>query len=178
MVASGSVAKVKLLAGAEVDLLSPEEHKAAFQELEDYFREADGTTIIRAAASFLTNSSGNTTGAYGGGNEVYRVPDGFHAYLTRLSGDYEGSTFKTPQSCDFRYCADYLNPSALRDGYSQLPWVFTYSRSHAPLFLQGQIVVVGIQGGPASTAIYCTAQVILVPTSKVLGADVLERYRR
>jgi hypothetical protein len=52
--------------------------------------------------------------------------------------------------------------------------VYTASRSHAPLFRAGQRIVIGIQGGPASTLIYPTVQVLLVPNKHRLRHDTLE----
>lgn len=160
------MAKVKLSAGAEVDLLSPKEHEAHLAELEKFLSDRDGTTDVQAAAPFETDSSGNTAVLPNGGGVVYRVPAGYRAFLTRLTVDFEGSTAKTPTSCDVRACADAVTPAALRVLNDAVPWVYEASRSHAPIFRQGQQVIVALQAGPTSTSIYCTVQVLLVPTDR------------
>jgi hypothetical protein len=168
------MAKVKLSAGAEVDLLSPKEHEAHLAKLEQFLSERDGTTLVHAGSTFSTDASGNTAALAEGGGAVYRVPDGFHAYLLRLSIDFEGSNPSSPTTCGVKVCADYVTPSALRAANNTVPSVFSASRSHAPMFRQGQRVIVALQGGPATTMIYCTVQVLLVSTTGRLRTDVLE----
>jgi hypothetical protein len=172
------MAHVRLKAGTEFDILSSEEHLAHVQRLRDeisrFFLERDGTIDTHAAPSFLTDAGGNTVSLPGGGGKVYTVRAGFHGYLVRLSIDYEGSNPSAPQNAGVKVCADQVSPGSLRAVTNVIPNVFSESRTHAPVFRPGQSVVVGLQGGPASTAIYCVTQMLLVPTSALLGTDVLK----
>lgn len=169
--------KAKFQAGAEIDFVSPEEQAAQLVKLQHFFRDMmrgqEGETISRSAAPFLTDGSGNTSGLPDGGGGVYRVPVGYDAFLTRLSVDYEGSSAKSPTSCDVRIVADQNTPAALRAVNNTIPTVYEASKSHAPLFRGGQIVVVSITGGPATTEIYCTVQVILTQR-RAIHADALQ----
>jgi len=173
------MAHVKLGAGAEFDILSSPEHKAHMeslrQELCNYLEEKDGTTEVRAASPFLTDASGNTSSLPEGGGVAYHTPTGFHAYLLRLSLDYETSNPDAPVSCGIKICADAVTPAALRALTNALPNVYSASRSHAPMFRSGQRIIVGVQGGPATTSIYPTAQVLLVRNRPNVHHDTLER---
>jgi hypothetical protein len=170
------MAKVLLKAGAEVDFLSEEEYIKQCKENRDFFEKmqkgAIGETITRSAGGYTTDASGGTSAGPYGGFGVYRVPVGFDAFLTRLSVDYEGSSAKSPTSCDVRIVADQNTPAALRAVNNTLPTVYEASKSHAPLFRGGQLVVVSITGGPATTTIYVSLQVILTPR-KHISADIL-----
>jgi len=172
------MAHVRLGAGAEFDILSSAEHKAHMDrlraELLGYLDERDGTTEIRASGSFLTDSSGNTSSMTDGGASIYRVPTDSNAFLLRLSLDYETSNPDAPFACGVRVCADAVTPAALRALTSALPNVYSASRSHAPLFRAGSRIIVGIQGGPATTSIYATVQVLLVPNKHRVRHDTLE----
>jgi hypothetical protein len=172
------MALAKLSAGASLDILSGEEHKrhlSAFQrDIERTLSERDGTTEVRSGAPFLTDGSGNTSSLPDGGGQVYRVPTGFDAFLLRLSLDYETSNPGSPVTCGVRICADAVTPAALRGLTNALPNVYSASRSHAPLFRGGQRIIVGIQGGPATTLIYPTVQVLLVPNRHHVRHDTLE----
>jgi hypothetical protein len=171
------VAKSVLRAGAEIDFLSGDDLERQMAGMRDFFealvRGEEGETISRAAGSFQTDASGGTSSLGYGGADVYRVPTGFNAYLTRLSVDYEGSNAASPQSCDVRICADQVTPSALRAINNSVPTVFSAGRSHAPLFRAGQRVILAMSGGPHSTYISVTVQVIL---TKIPGthADATE----
>lgn len=173
------MALVHLKAGAELDLLSGEEHRkhlTALQgEIMRALAERDGTTEVRSGAPFLTDASGNTSSLPDGGGGVYRVPTGFDASLLRLSLDYETSNPNAPVSCGVKVCADAVTPAALRALTNELPNVYSASRSHAPVFRGGQRIVVGIQGGPATTNIYPTVQVLLVPNRHHPRHDTLQR---
>jgi len=170
------MAKFTLKAGGEVDFLTDEELGARLDGLRDYFAELvagqEGETITRSADPFKTDGSGNTAYLADGGGRVYRVPVGFDAFMVRLSVDFEGSNAASPVSCDLRVVADQNTPAGLRSIANLVPNVFGESRSHAPLFRGGQAVVVCITGGPTSTSIYCTAQVLLT-RRKALSSDTL-----
>lgn len=171
------MAKFFLKAGAEVDFLSGEEFDERIGAMQDFFldlvRGQEGETISRSAGAFLTDATGGTSALGYGGADVYRVPTGFNAFLLRLSLDYSGSNASIPVSCDVRICADQNTPGALRALNNQLPSVFHASRSYAPLFRSGQRVVVSITGGPVSTHISPTVQVLLVKTPATGGRDTL-----
>ena len=173
------MAHVRLGAGAEFDILSSAEHRDHMRdlakELEEFLAERDGTTEVRAGNSFLTDASGNTSALPDGGGTAYRVPTDSDAYLLRLSLDYETSNPAAPVTCGVRICADAVTPAALRALTTDLPNVYSASRSHAPLFRAGQRILVGIQGGPATTAIYPTVQVLLVPNRHHPRHDTLQR---
>ena len=168
--------KVQLKAGAELDMLSAGEFSQGTKELANRFREimreTEGETISRSAGPFSTDATGGTSTLANGGGHVYRVPTGYDAYLTRLSVDFEGSSAASPTSCDLRIVADQDTPAALRAIFNSVPAVYEASKSHAPLFRGGQEVVVCLIGGPASTSIYCTAQVLLTPR-KAIHPDIL-----
>jgi len=173
------MAHVKLGAGAEFDILSAPEHKADMErlanDLRGFFDERDGTTEVRSASPFVTDASGNTSSLPDGGGVAYHTPTGFHAYLLRLSLDYETSNPDAPVSCGIKICADAVTPAALRALTNALPNVYSASRSHAPMFRSGQRIIVGVQGGPATTSIYPTAQVLLVRNRPTVHHDTLER---
>lgn len=175
-VASGPMAKVSLKAGATLDMLTPEEHAEHLVRLQHYFRDlmrdTEGETISRSADPFTTDATGGTLGLPRGGGGAYKVPIGYDAYLTRCVVDFEGSNAASPVSCDVRILADQNTPAATRAINNTLPSVYEASKSHAPMFRGGQEVVVSIQGGPATTKMYCTVQVILTPR-KAISADIL-----
>lgn len=171
------MAKSELKVGAEIEFITPGEQEKQLQRFfklfEDLMRGQEGETISRSSGSFLTDASGGTSSLAQGGHSVYRVPVGYDAYLTRLSVDFEGSNASSPTTCDLRIVADQNTPAGLRSLADQVPNVFNNSKSHAPLFRGGQEIVVCLTGGPATTAIYCTAQVILTPR-KHIAADILD----
>ncbi len=168
------MAKSLFKVGAEIDFLTSDELSDRLDRAEQYFRDIlqaqEGETIVRSAGSFKTDATGGTSTLGYGGADVYRVPEGFDAFLLRLSVDYEGSNAASPVSCDIRICADQNTPAALRAIYNVVPAVFDASRSHAPLFRGGQRVVVSITGGPATTTFYPTVQVLLT-RRKALSSD-------
>jgi hypothetical protein len=171
------MAKVLLKAGAEVDFLSADEYAKQSKETREFFekmqRGAIGETITRSAGGFTLDAAGTSkSGPYNGAFGVYRVPTGFDAFLTRASFDYEGSSAASPVTCDVRICADQNTPASLRAVNNTLPTVYEASKSHAPLFRGGQLVVIAFTGGPATTEIYVTVQVILTPR-KHISADLL-----
>lgn len=163
--------------GAEFDFLTSAELKDELAKVHDKFaqelREQSGETIVKAASSFTTDSTGGTSAFASGGQQIYRVPVGYNAYLTRLSVDYEGSNASSTVSCDLRVVADFNSPAALRAIYNAVPAVYEASKSHAALFRGGQEIVVSLTGGPHSTAMYVTVQVLLVKRTH-LSADVLD----
>jgi hypothetical protein len=129
----------------------------------EIMRGAEGETIRRSSAPFLTDASGNTAYLPRGGGGVYKVPVGFDAFLTRISIDYQGSNATTPAPCDLRIVADQNSPASLVAIFTQVPAVYSVGKSDAPLFRGGQEVVVCLTGGPVTTQIYCTVQVVLTP---------------
>jgi hypothetical protein len=166
-----------LKAGANIELLTRDELASELTKVSNAFealtREQEGETISRAAGSFKTDPSGNTAYMGPGGGVAYTVPAGFDAYLLRLTVDYEGSTAVTPQTCDVRIVADQNTPAGLRAIYNQVPAIFHASRSHAPLFRGGQRIVVCLIGGPVSTNIYPTVQVLLT-RRKAVKTDTVD----
>lgn len=166
-----------LKAGANIELLTKDELAAELSKVSNAFealtREQEGETISRAVGSFMTDSTGGTSTLAGGGGEAYRVPLGFDAYLLRLTVDFEGSNLASPTSCDIRIVADQNTPAGFRAGYNVVPAVFHSGRAHAPLFRGGQYVRVCITGGPASTAMYPTVQVLLTKR-KALRTDTVD----
>jgi hypothetical protein len=163
------VAKVQLKAGAQVDFLTSDEAKAAMdtmrQDLLDYFEDKGGDTQVIAPSSFTLDGSGDTAGAdfQDGGYPVYEVSQGFRCYLLRLQIDYEGSNAADLVTCDVRIVADANTPSSLRALNNTLPTAYDSSRSHAALFQGGQKILVSVTGGPESTELYVSGQVLLVP---------------
>jgi hypothetical protein len=170
--------KVQFKAGAEFDILSGDELKRENEKMRSFFEELtrgqEAETITRAAGPFTTDATGGTSTLARGGSSVYRVPVGYDAFLTRISIDFEGSNASAPTSCDVRICADQVTPAALRLINNQVPSIWDGSKSHAPLFRGGQEVVVALIGGPASTSIYCTVQVVLTKRVRRVTADDLD----
>jgi hypothetical protein len=171
------MAEVELRAGAHLEFLTKDELADEVSHLKSFFtqltREQEGETILRAVAPFSTDASGSTAALAAGGGVAYLVPVGFDAFLLRLTIDYEGSNASTPQSCDVRVVADQNTPAGLRALNNSVPTVFSAGRGHAPIFRGGQRVVVCLTGGPVSTNIYCTVQVLLT-RRRTIDTDTLE----
>ena len=171
------MAEAEFRVGAKINFLSPEEHAAHlsrfYKQFEALMRGQEGETIVRSVTPFKTDATGGTSTLPYGGGEAYRVPNGYDAFLTRLSVDYEGSNAASLVSCDLRVVADQNTPASLRSIANVVPNVFENGRSHAPMFRGGQVIVICMAGGPASTSIYCTAQVLLTPRRHI-SADVLD----
>ena len=165
------MAKYALRAGAEIDLLTADELDTKLAkrmgEFATNLRDQEGATVIRTAAPFTLNGSGNTVGSNFPDNcaDIYRVPVGYDAFLTRLSVDYEGSSAASTVSCDVRVVADANTPAALRTLYDAIPSVYEASKSHAAVFRGGQRVGVSITGATANLQVYVTVQVLLVKRS-------------
>lgn len=170
------MAKCTLKAGAQLDILSADEMAAQVDRIVQVYRDMelarDGETVRHTGSSFKTDGTGGTSSGPYGGYGVYRVPAGYNALLTRLSVDYEGSDAASLVTCDVRICANQNTPSALRSIANALPNVFDASKSHAPLFVAGELVVVSITGGPASTTMYVSLQVNLTKRLAI-GSDTL-----
>ncbi len=158
------MAKFILKAGAEADLLSEDELDDRMTRSENFFaklmREEEGEIIVRSQ-TFTTDGSGNTTAFDGGAAQIYRVPVGFDAILTRLSVDYPGSNAATPTTCDVRIVADVNSPSSLVGLNNSVPTVFTAGRNKGPIFRGGQRVSIAMTGGPHTTVISVRLQVVL-----------------
>jgi hypothetical protein len=171
------MAEVELRAGAHIDFLTKEEMADETSRLIDFFTEftrgQEGETVMRSAGPFLTDSTGGTSTLGPGGGVVYVVPTGFDAYLLRCSVDFGASNANSPTACDIRIVADQNTPAGLRALNNSVPTVYRCGRSDAILFRSGQRIVVCLTGGPASTSIYCTVQVLLT-RRKALRIDTLE----
>jgi hypothetical protein len=167
--------KSVLRAGATIDLLTPEEHKRDLErvvaDFEQHMRDFEGETIIHSSAFTVDASGGTSTGPYNGYG-VYRVPVGFDAFLTRIAFDFAGSSAKSTVSVDVRVCADQNTPSTLRAIYNVVPAVFEASKSHAPYFGGGSVIVVSMQGMTANTEMYVNTQLILTRRAS-LHRDIL-----
>lgn len=153
--------KFALKAGGEVDLLTDDELGRRLDgfhaKLTRYLDEREGSTLRQVALPILLDGSGDGSGT------VFTVPVGFTAWMHRLTVDYPGSNAAAPKSCDVRIFGSGAAPSSLRDLYGSLPAVFTASNERvAPMFRGGDLIVVQVTGGPASTSIYCSVQVHLV----------------
>jgi hypothetical protein len=165
------MADVVLKANAEVDLLSGKELQGQVDRMCGYFEQIlageDEDTVVDQAVPFKTTSAGK------GSVTAYRVPAGYDAFLTRLVVDWPTASAKTGgTACTVRICADTVTASSTRSINNTIPSVFDASRSHAPLFRGGQSIVVGVTGGPHTTTIFCSVQVILVKR-RPLKADVV-----
>ena len=127
------VAKVRLQAGAEIDVLSNEEWSKKTDKMVETFAELlageDSETITKSGATVLLDSSGTTKTLPNGGQAVYDVPVGYDGFLTRMSVDYEGSNASSLITCDLRIVADSNTPSALRFLTNQIPNIFSAGRS-------------------------------------------------
>jgi hypothetical protein len=103
-----------------------------------------------------------------------RIPTGYDGLLVRCVIDYPGSNATALKSCDVRILADSNSPGGLRSITNQLPNVFTDGDSQASVFRAGQDIKIAIVGGPATTQIYVTLQVILLKHQKPARDDTLE----
>jgi hypothetical protein len=156
------MARVKLEAGAEFDILSGEEYKKQserlLQSVQGLLSARDGSWEVREGQTGTTSGSGNAV------INVHRVPQGSELRLHRLSVDYEGSNASTPVTCDLRLCRDLVTPSGLIDLYNIVPAVVDYGFHQGPIFREGQIIVISVTGGPASTQLSVGIQFHLRPT--------------
>lgn len=186
MVASALVARFELKAGAQVDLLTDEELGRQLDRwqrgLEQYLHERQGTIRVFTGAQVPTDSNGNAiTGPDGGGYGVYRVPEGFVAYLVRLvatSPTIEAQVTNPSINGVLYFYADQATPSSFRgwDPSGSFPVQYESSRSHAPMFRGGQKLVVTIRGLSISSSaieenVAVSVQVILVRHSSIKEGD-------
>ena len=152
--------QVELRAGAHLTLLSQEDMAKEVSRLGDLWREVEreraGETLRVPAASFTTTATGKGTAV------VYRVPQGFDAWIVRATFDYPTSNAKTGHACDIRLCYGSDTPSNLLAVNATIPSVYEASRNHAPFVRGGSQIVAAIKTGPVSTSIWVSVQVILV----------------
>lgn len=155
------MAGFELKAGAHLTILSSEEMHKEVDRLGDLFseilRQEEGETVVRSAPPFKTTSSGKGTG------DVFRVPVGYDAFMTRLVVTWPTAVAKTGgTACTLLVCADSVSAASTRAVNNTVPSVFDASRSHAPLFRGGQRIVVSLVTGPHTKTVFCSVQVVLV----------------
>jgi hypothetical protein len=168
------MAKVRFQAGAEMDYLSTEEHAKHLNKMAEAvlgnLRDRDGEYEQISPAQITLDGSGNGSGA------VALIRPGFRAWLTRLVLDYPSSSFKTASvvAANVRVTADTTDtPAQLRIGIPQLPYVWEASKSHAPFWQAGQRISVFVYGGPTTTTLTVTGQIILIPVDRRVPRDIL-----
>lgn len=166
------MADFELRAGAHLTLLTSKEFASEMDRVTlavaDVLRQEAGETVIDQGLPFKTNSAGNGSGA------VFRVPAGYDCYATRVVVDWPTASAKTGgTACTVRICADTVTAATTRAINNTIPSVYEASRSHAPLFRGGQLIVVGVSGGPHTQTLFCSVQVILAKR-RPLVTDTLE----
>jgi len=156
--------KVKLVAGSEVDLVSPEELREVLREFVATF-ERQHSERVRATLQNLSDAGGNIA------IDAYEVPIGMEFRLSRVLLTADGLTFGAPGvagvSIEIRRNG---KDGPLVDGAKPavgLPWSWVAGGSPSPHFRNGETVTVRVVGGPANTNISVFVEGDLYPRRKL-----------
>jgi hypothetical protein len=101
--------------------------------------------------------------------ELYVVDPGMVFRMTRLFVTCNAATFGVPLSGLTAGIDVYRGSGAVNDPIdgvgpiSTIPQVATWNRVNGPIFRDGEIVRVGVVGGPAAGQLFCRAAGILEP---------------
>lgn len=162
--------KVKLVAGSEVDLVSPEELRTVLDEVVEKFRRSD-SEHVRAELQAYTDGTGAVAIA------AYQVPIGMKFRAARIVVSADGFSF----AAKFTNAAGAvevrrgdvngqlvdgvnLNPSAAAGDQSVgIPWVEAYSSDNRPEFKNGEVIVVKTIAGPPNTNVQVLVEGDLYP---------------
>lgn len=142
------MSRQRVAAGAELDFLTPSEAV----ELMRNFEQRVTYRTARANASGKTDASGAIT------LDVYTVPPGFELELGRVNVDADSATPAVPFSGAGAFVALLrgafrVDWSSLVAGAGSLPFKTSYSGVNAPLYRNGEKVLVQLVAGPASTGV-------------------------
>ena len=145
--------KFKLHAGAEIDVLSPDEAREIVVEALGRARE-ELNEIARPAESGVTDATGAVT------IEVYTVPMGYEFALNRLVIDADGFTPGAPFKSgvgfiDVRRAGKRVDFVNLQNG---IPALAVDGPDTAIRFRNGEQLEVVLVGGPANTTVQVGAQ--------------------
>jgi hypothetical protein len=156
------------IAGKTIDTLTAEELRAELRSAMEFF--ASG--YLRPPA-YARPEGGVQLSAAGAGiiAELYTVDVGMIFRLTRLFVTCNAATFGAPLAnaggIDVYRSSGGINESIDGTPFASLPQVATWSKSYAPTFRDGEIVRVGIVGGPANGQLYVRAAGFLEPLTDV-----------
>lgn len=142
------MARQKIVPGAEIETLSADELRGVISEAFSGVGGAPETVMARA--NKLTDASGNLS------LELYIVPAGQEFVLTRLVVEADGKTPASPFTGAGSYLQTLRNDevvdfTSLAAGTLGLPAISTDGEDSAPVFRQGDRVIVRIVSGPATT---------------------------
>jgi hypothetical protein len=146
--------KVKLQAGAELDVISPQEAREIVVELLEQERARGHETFVRADESAVTDAAGNAV------ITVYTCPVGKVFRITRLVVDADGFTPGAPFKAATGFIAvlrsgevvDFVNLS------NGIPALSTDNADTGARWRNGEQVQVQISGGPANTTVRAKVQ--------------------
>jgi hypothetical protein len=160
-----------VIAGKEIDILTKEELAEALRSSLEFF--ASG--YLRAP-SYATPEAGVTLSAAGAGiADLYPVPVGMLFRLTRLYVTCNTATFGAPLALSggisvYR-ASGPINAELDGTPFASIPQIASWSQSYAPTFRDGDLVRVGIAGGPANGQLFMRAGGFLEPLSDVGDTD-------
>jgi hypothetical protein len=141
--------KVKLQAGAELDVLSPSEAREIVVELLERERREPTYEQARPGESAVTDANGNAL------INVYVVPVGRKFIVTRLIVNADGFTPGVP----FKNAAGWIDVLRSNERVdfvnlaNGIPAQSIDSKDTGNVFWNGEIVQVQITGGPANTSV-------------------------
>lgn len=142
--------KVKLVAGSEVDLVSPEELRLVLNEYVEQFRRQHSERV-RATLQNISDGTGQVS------IDAFEVPVGMEFRLSRVLVTADGFTFAAPSpagvSIEIRRNG---SQGPLVDGAKPavgLPWPWVAGGSPSPHYRNGETVTVHVVGGPANVNI-------------------------
>jgi hypothetical protein len=150
--------KVQLKAGAELDVVSPEEAREIVKAAIEQAREAGGVEEpIRAEEGGVTDAAGGVT------LPVYVVPIGREFVLTRILVDADGFTPGAPFVAaagfvDVLRSGERVDFKSLAAAAGGLPTLSTDSKATGTRWRNGEAVEVRIVGGPANTTVRARVQ--------------------
>lgn len=150
--------KQRLVANAELDLLTADELRTLLQEYASGWLRPPQT--IRPSGTIALDASGDSSPAVGGdanvGDAVYMVPAGLRFRLHRIGIFPDGVVFGTPFTAANGYVEIQRGDRAI-DGFgfqvgsAGLPRVLTWGKDDAPEYAGNEKIGVLINAGPANT---------------------------
>lgn len=175
--------RVKLVAGAEIDVLSPEEHKAQTDRTLALLKKLDkgDPTPLDRGGQLVVDAAGNLGGGLGGpGQELYKPPVGMYASIHRWALATTSHTPIAPlnQGWIMFYrgspSSDALIAFAPAGGSTAVaPYVISEGDG-AKILRNGQPIIALGAGLPANQQIGWTLQIRIWPESRPLAAPVVE----
>lgn len=155
--------KFKLVAGSEVDLVSPEELRTVLDEFVEQFQRSHSERV-RAAFQAQTDGGGNLA------LDAYEVPIGMEFRLSRVVVQADGFTFAAPgvAGVALEIRRNGVN-GQLVDGQKPavgLPWSWSSGGSPSPHYRNGETVTVHVLGGPVNVNVSVYVEGDLYPRRK------------